>query len=167
MRVGTEVKQRIPEMAEAFTAELGAPAMISAAFHQNAVDMWDDAATFHERFEFEQERTWKGGHGSIVREPIGVVATIIPWNGPVATASLKISPALAAGCTVVLKPAPEGPVSTMMLADGNSARIAIMASTPFISGICKSISVTSGRCALNCSTASWPFEASATSFKSA
>ena len=92
VRVGDEVKQRIPEMAAAFTAELGAPAMISAAFHQNAVDMWDDAATFHERFEFEQERTWKGGHGSVVREPIGVVATIIPWNGPVATASLKISP---------------------------------------------------------------------------
>ena len=95
-------------MAEAFTAEIGAPAGISAAFHQNAVDMWDDAVNLHERFEFEEERTWHGGHGSVVREPIGVVATIIPWNGPVATASLKIAPALAAGCTVVLKPAPEG-----------------------------------------------------------
>jgi aldehyde dehydrogenase (NAD+) len=49
------------------------------------------------------------------------VATIIPWNGPVATASLKIGPALAAGCTVVLKPAPEGPVSTMILAEALEA----------------------------------------------
>lgn len=121
VRVGNEVKKRIPEMSEAFTAELGAPAAISTLFHQNAVDMWDDAATFHERFEFEQERTWKGGHGSVVREPVGVVATIVPWNGPVATASLKISPALAAGCTVVLKPAPEGPVTMMMLAEALEA----------------------------------------------
>ena len=48
-------------------------------------------------------------------------ATVIPWNGPVATASLKISPALAAGCTVVLKPAPEGPVSTLLLAEALEA----------------------------------------------
>ncbi|MEE2033335.1 aldehyde dehydrogenase [Rhodococcus chondri] len=121
VRVGNEVKKRIPEMAEAFTLELGGPAAISTLFHQNAVDMWDDAATFHERFAFEEERTWKGGRGKVVREPIGVVAVIVPWNGPVATASLKITPALAAGCAVVLKPAPEGPVTTMMLAEALEA----------------------------------------------
>lgn len=121
VRVGDEVKKRIPAMAEAFTLELGGPAAISTLFHQNAVDMWDDAATFHERFVFEEERTWKNGRGKVVREPIGVVAVVVPWNGPVATASLKISPALAAGCTVVLKPAPEGPVTTMMLAEALDA----------------------------------------------
>ncbi|MXP24432.1 aldehyde dehydrogenase family protein [Gordonia sp. HNM0687] len=121
VRVGEEVAKRFDGMAEAFTAEIGAPAAASTAFHNNAIKMWGDASTLHERFDFEEERDWEGGHGTIVREPIGVVATIIPWNGPVATASLKIGPALAAGCTVVLKPAPEGPVSTMMLAEALEA----------------------------------------------
>jgi len=120
-RVGKEVENRLPEMIEAFTAEIGAPAAVSEAFHGNAIKMWGDASTLHERFEFEEERTWADGHGKLVREPVGVVAVIIPWNGPVATASLKIGPALAAGCTVVLKPAPEGPVSTMILAEALEA----------------------------------------------
>jgi aldehyde dehydrogenase (NAD+) len=120
-RVREEVESRFDEMCLTFTAEIGAPFAISQAFHRNALAMWDDSATLHERFSFEEERTWSDGHARIVREPLGVVATIIPWNGPVASASLKIGPALAAGCTVVLKPAPEGPVSTMLLADALEA----------------------------------------------
>ncbi|OZF50794.1 aldehyde dehydrogenase [Rhodococcus sp. 14-2470-1b] len=121
IRIQEEVEKRFDAMATAFTAEIGAPAGASVAFHNNALKMWGDASTLHERFEFEEERSWPEGHGKLVREPIGVVATIIPWNGPVATASLKIAPALAAGCTVVLKPAPEGPVSTMLLAEALEA----------------------------------------------
>lgn len=120
-RVGKEVANRLPEMIEAFTNEIGAPAAVSEAFHGNAIKMWGDASTLHERFQFEEEREWEDGRGKIVREPVGVVGVIIPWNGPVATASLKIGPALAAGCTVVLKPAPEGPVSTMILAEAIEA----------------------------------------------
>ncbi|MCR3718657.1 MULTISPECIES: aldehyde dehydrogenase [Prauserella salsuginis group] len=120
-RVGAEVEKRFGDMAASFTAEIGAPSAVSEAFHQNALKMWADASTLHERFEFEEERSWEGGHGVLVREPVGVVATIIPWNGPVATASLKIGPALAAGCTVVLKPAPEGPVSLYLLAEALEA----------------------------------------------
>jgi aldehyde dehydrogenase (NAD+) len=121
LRILNEVESRFDEMCLAFTAEIGAPFVISQAFHQNALAMWSDSATLHERFAFEEERSWADGHARIVREPVGVVATIIPWNGPVATASLKVGPALAAGCTVVLKPAPEGPVSTMLLAEAFEA----------------------------------------------
>jgi betaine-aldehyde dehydrogenase len=120
-RIRHEVEARLEQMCLAFTAEIGAPFAISQAFHANALAMWDDSATLHERLAFEEERTWNEGHARIVREPVGVVATIIPWNGPVATASLKLGPALAAGCTVVLKPAPEGPVSTMLLAEALEA----------------------------------------------
>src|SRR5438105_4824255 len=52
----------------------------------------------------------------IVREPVGVCAAIIPWNFPLQMAMWKIAPALAAGCTIVLKPAPETSVTAMELA---------------------------------------------------
>ena len=120
-RVAAEIEARLPAMEASFTEEIGAPVAVSQAFHGNATAMWADAATLHERVPFEERRTWDGGEAVIVREPVGVVATVIPWNGPVATASLKISPALAAGCTVVLKPAPEGPVSTLLLAEALEA----------------------------------------------
>lgn len=120
-RVAEEVQKRVEAMSKAFTAEIGAPAASSDAFHANAMKVWKDVVSLHERFEFEEERSWDGGTGTLVHEPVGVVATILPWNGPVATASLKFGPALAAGCTVVVKPAPEGPVSMMMLAEAIEA----------------------------------------------
>ena len=120
-RVGREVAARYDDMVAAFTAEIGAPLAVSRAFHHNALQMWDDVSTLHTRFGFEEDRDWNGGRGKLVHEPVGVVASVIPWNGPVATASLKIGPALAAGCTVVLKPAPEGPLSTLLLAEALEA----------------------------------------------
>jgi len=51
------------------------------------------------------------------REPVGVVAAITPWNFPIVLAMWKIAPALAAGCTVVVKPAPETPLSALRLAE--------------------------------------------------
>jgi aldehyde dehydrogenase (NAD+) len=53
----------------------------------------------------------------LVREPVGVVAAIIPWNGPPSTIAYKIAPALLAGCTVIVKPAPEAPAAAYILAD--------------------------------------------------
>jgi aldehyde dehydrogenase (NAD+) len=62
-------------------------------------------------------RTAGAAQSMVVLEPIGVVAAITPWNGPVASATLKIVPALAAGCSVVLKPPPETPLAVSLLAD--------------------------------------------------
>ncbi|MCU1480499.1 MAG: aldehyde dehydrogenase [Subtercola sp.] len=120
-RVGTEVEARLEQMIEVFTAEIGAPTAASRAFHEMAVGIWADIATLPERMQFEQDLALPGARGSIVREPVGVVATVIPWNGPVAAASMKIGPALLAGCTVILKPAEEGPVTTMLLAEAFAA----------------------------------------------
>jgi aldehyde dehydrogenase (NAD+) len=57
------------------------------------------------------------GHTIVRREPIGVVATIVPWNYPQGLAFMKIAPALAAGCSIVLKPAPETSLDTRLIAD--------------------------------------------------
>jgi aldehyde dehydrogenase (NAD+) len=62
-------------------------------------------------------RRSNGEYTVVVSEPVGVVAAIVPWNGPALLAALKVAPALAAGCTVVLKPAPETPLDAYILAE--------------------------------------------------
>jgi acyl-CoA reductase-like NAD-dependent aldehyde dehydrogenase len=77
-----------------------------------------DAAT---RFAFEERRDGVfGNRGTILREPIGVVAAVTAWNGPLLQPMGKIAPALLAGCTMVLKPPPETPLSSSALAEAFS-----------------------------------------------
>ncbi|QKG21459.1 aldehyde dehydrogenase family protein [Actinomadura verrucosospora] len=64
----------------------------------------------------EAPRTAQGSLALVTREPAGVVAAVVPWNFPLTMAAWKIAPALAAGCTVVLKPAEESPLSALHLA---------------------------------------------------
>ncbi len=58
-----------------------------------------------------------GGSTVVRREPVGVVAAIVPWNFPQSLTFFKVAPALAAGCTVVLKPAPETVLDAFLLAE--------------------------------------------------
>ncbi len=116
-----EIETRREDMQAAFTSDVGAPTLLSEAFHQFPLTMLTDAATLHERVELEEDREWDGRRARVVREPIGVIATIIPWNGPVGNACLKMGPALAAGCVCILKPAEEGLTSVMMLAEAIEA----------------------------------------------
>ena len=120
-RIAHEIQARFDELVETWIVEMGAPRIISEAFHQVGVENWERAARLHERVAFEETRDFDGEVVRVVREPVGVVAAIIPWNGPVATAGWKMGPALAAGCPVVLKPAPEAPVNVMLLAEALEA----------------------------------------------
>jgi acyl-CoA reductase-like NAD-dependent aldehyde dehydrogenase len=123
LKLRDEVEKRLPEMQAAFTMDVGAPTGLSAAFHQMPMAMLEDAASLHKRFPLEDdERDWDGKRRArVVKEPVGVVATIIPWNGPVGNSCLKLGPALAAGCVCILKPAEEGLTSVMMLAEAIEA----------------------------------------------
>ncbi len=82
------------------------------------------AATFEyyaglaDTFPFEEPATPSmGDFGLLVREPVGVVGAIIPWNGPLGLISYKVAPALLAGCTVILKSSPEAPAEGYILAE--------------------------------------------------
>ncbi|OZF39566.1 aldehyde dehydrogenase [Rhodococcus sp. 14-2483-1-2] len=120
-RVADEIEKRIPEMVKSFTAEVGAPLAVSQSFHEMAPALWRRNAELIKTIPSEDARSWDGGGGVVVREPVGVVGAIVPWNGPVANVSLKMAPALAAGCSVVVKPAWEGPASTFLLAEALEA----------------------------------------------
>lgn len=82
------------------------------------------AATFEyyaglaDTFAFEETATPSAGNfGLLVREPVGVVGAIIPWNGPMGLISYKVAPALLAGCTVILKSSPEAPAEGYVIAE--------------------------------------------------
>jgi acyl-CoA reductase-like NAD-dependent aldehyde dehydrogenase len=79
--------------------------------------LFDYYANLIRDFEFERTVVTGERRGLVTHEPVGVVGAIVPWNAPVTLAAWKIAPALAAGCTVVLKPPPEAPLSNFILAE--------------------------------------------------
>ena len=112
------LQARYEEIAHTITSENGSPISWSAIGQVFAATMVLDYYTGLAReFEFEQGRAGLFGPAIVRHEPVGVVGAIVPWNVPLFTAMLKLGPALAAGCTVVLKPAPETPLDAYLLAE--------------------------------------------------
>jgi aldehyde dehydrogenase (NAD+) len=107
---------RIPEMNALITEEMGAP-ISPPAQAGVAAATWRYFADLGTTFTWEEQRTGMSAPVTVRREPAGVVAAIVPWNGPQVTAAAKLAPALLAGCTVVLKPDPQTPLDAYLLAD--------------------------------------------------
>ncbi len=83
-----------------------------------AAGTFDYYAGLADTYPFEEPATPMAGQfGLLVREPVGVVGAIIPWNGPLGLISHKVAPALLAGCTVVLKSSPEAPAEGYVVAE--------------------------------------------------
>ena len=108
-------EKRLGDIAEAVTEEMGAPlealsrpvqAVIGLAHFQTAVAV-------AEKYEFEKRQ----GSTLIAREPIGVCSLITPWNWPMNQVACKVAPALAVGCTMVLKPSQLAPYSALIFAE--------------------------------------------------
>ncbi|HEX4428957.1 MAG TPA: aldehyde dehydrogenase family protein [Frankiaceae bacterium] len=97
------------------TRENGVPISVQPTMSAVAVFDWYLAEAAR-REESEQRTGAFGTRGTIYREPVGVVAGVVPWNGPLLQAVGKLAPALVSGCTAVLKPAPETPLSSLLLA---------------------------------------------------
>ena len=111
---------KIEEMAQLVSTEMGSP--IHAARETHALGGLDDIRTALEMMEdFEFERSlpniyYEEKLTTILYEPIGVVGMITPWNYPMSQITLKVIPALLVGCTCVLKPSEESPLSALLLA---------------------------------------------------
>jgi aldehyde dehydrogenase (NAD+) len=113
-RIATAYQARYEELAETISREMGAPIWLSkAAQAATGLMHLNQNIAILERFEFEEQR----GTTRIVKEPAGVCALITPWNWPVNQIMCKVVPALAAGCTVVLKPSEVAPLNAMILAE--------------------------------------------------
>ncbi|MEP5367165.1 aldehyde dehydrogenase family protein, partial [Parvibaculum sp.] len=111
----TEVYQsRYGEIAEAITMEMGAPAKL-AQMAQAAMGVAHLGTTIQilKDYKFEEQR----GTTTLRKEPIGVCGFITPWNWPMNQIMCKVAPALAAGCTIVLKPSEEAPLDAYILAE--------------------------------------------------
>ena len=110
-------EKRFQEMAEAITLEMGAPK--DWAFEQQSQSGKDHIKTFIEKYsQFNFEKYYDEELGNyIAYEPIGVCALITPWNWPINQIALKVLPALAAGCTMILKPSEIAPLSGMLFAE--------------------------------------------------
>ncbi|QID18428.1 aldehyde dehydrogenase family protein [Nitrogeniibacter mangrovi] len=113
-RIRTGLKARREELATLITRQMGAPIGFSRSVQTGApIAVFGAFARLAGQFAFETRL----GHSKIVREPVGVVAAITPWNYPLNQIATKVAAALAAGCTVVLKPSEVAPADAFVLAE--------------------------------------------------
>jgi aldehyde dehydrogenase (NAD+) len=109
---------RQAEMAALITEEMGSPITFSTlAQAPQPLSMLQYYAEYGATFEQEEQRPGLFGPVTVRREPVGVVAAVVPWNVPQFVTMTKVAPALLAGCTIVLKPAPETPLDAYLLAE--------------------------------------------------
>ena len=109
---------RLGDFAEVITAEMGSPITFSQLAQAPQPQlMLSYFADLGKTFIWEDERPGLFGPVTVRREPVGVVAAIVPWNVPQFTIMTKLPAALLAGCTVVVKPAPETPLDSYLLAE--------------------------------------------------
>jgi betaine-aldehyde dehydrogenase len=117
-RLLASLQKRSADIASTITNEMGCPMSFSHAGQVFATNMvLDFYAKLARSFAFEEMRPSMIGSALVRQEPVGVAAAIVPWNVPLFTIMLKLAPALAAGCTIVIKPAPETPLDAYILAE--------------------------------------------------
>jgi betaine-aldehyde dehydrogenase len=109
---------RLEDIATITTEEMGAPIFFSR-LAQAPMPLWilNAAVEVGQAFEWEERRIGMFGEVIVRHEPVGVAAAITPWNVPQFTAMSKLAPALIAGCTIVLKPADETPLTGFVLGE--------------------------------------------------
>lgn len=118
-RLADALETRSKEFSALLSAEVGTPRRSASFVHiRTAVSVLRTYARIGTEYTFDEVRPSMAGGEVLVRQlPVGVVGAILPWNSPLFTAALKLGPALAAGCTVVLKPASAAPLAVMLFSE--------------------------------------------------
>jgi aldehyde dehydrogenase (NAD+) len=114
-----EVREHSQTLGRLWTTEMGILAAYAVAGMPSVADTFDYYAGLADSFEFvtRHQPTGGGEVGLLIREPVGVVGAIVPWNGPANLMAYKTAPALLAGCTVVVKASPEAPGEAYIFAE--------------------------------------------------
>ena len=113
-RITEGLSARMEDIATVVAGEVGMPQNLSRMIQAGLPAMtFGSMAQIVDGFPFEEQV----GNSAIVREPVGVVGAITPWNYPLHQIAAKVAPALAAGCTVVLKPSEVAPLNAFILAE--------------------------------------------------
>jgi aldehyde dehydrogenase (NAD+) len=121
--IGATLRERADDLGQLWPRESGVLHRIAKWAGPGAAGTFDYYAGLAGTFAFEEpaQPTAGGEFGLIVREPVGVVGAIVPWNAPLTLISYKIAPALLAGCTVILKSSPEAPGEGYIVAEAAEA----------------------------------------------
>jgi acyl-CoA reductase-like NAD-dependent aldehyde dehydrogenase len=114
MRISEKLAERSDDIALAIANEVGMPLMLS-----KGIQVGLPTITFSDNAQRAMDFVWEEevGNSTLVREPVGVVAAITPWNYPLHQIANKVAASLAAGCTVVLKPSEVAPINAFLFAD--------------------------------------------------
>ncbi len=113
-KIATGLKARADELAKTIAQEVGMPLKMAGRIQAGLpIANFANYARLLREFEWEK----RVGNSLVVREPVGVVGAITPWNYPLHQIALKVAPALGAGCTVVLKPSEVAPFNAFILAE--------------------------------------------------
>ena len=116
--IGRAIVSRSSHLSDIWSSEVGVIRAFAGVITPTNAQTYEYYADLAATFPFEERHQPQIGHtGLLVREPVGVVAAIIPWNGPLGLIANKLAPALLSGCTVVLKMSPEAPASGYVMAE--------------------------------------------------
>jgi acyl-CoA reductase-like NAD-dependent aldehyde dehydrogenase len=118
-KIGAGIRARAPDLARFWALESGMLHKYAQGSASNIGATYDYYAAMADSFQFVERHEPRGGGdvGLLVREPVGVVGAIIPWNGTPMLTAYKVAPALLAGCTVIVKASPEAPGTPYILAE--------------------------------------------------
>jgi aldehyde dehydrogenase (NAD+) len=117
--ISKQLSARAADVAQVWPNEMGVLHAVALSAAHDASSVYRYYAGLADTFKFEERHRPAGGGqvGLLVREPVGVVAAIIPWNHPIMLIANKIAPALLAGCTVIIKASPEAPGMAYIMAE--------------------------------------------------